>query len=82
MVLGLKEQISMRKRNLLVLATLFSVAPLSAQELPAVPNDEHESGCPYEGAAAEAGQTTVTIETAAPEGSLLRAGRSSSAFFP
>lgn len=82
MVKWLEEQISMHKRNLLVLAALFSVAPLSAQELPAVAYDAHQSDCPYQRAAAEADQTTITIETAAPEGSLLGAGHSASAFLP
>jgi hypothetical protein len=71
---------SMRKRNLLVLAAAFSVAPVSARELPAVPSAEHESECPYERAAREAAggvPTTVTIETDVPKDSLLGASRSS-----
>ena len=79
-----QEQMSMRKRNLLVLGALFSVAPLSAR--PTTPSSQHyQSDCPYEQAQAEAvktGQTTVTIETAAPEGSVLSAGRGASAFLP
>jgi hypothetical protein len=69
---------SMRKRNLLVFAALFSVAPLSAQELPAVPSAGHESECPYERAARDADtSTTVTIEADVPKDSLLGGSRSS-----
>ena len=72
----------MRKRNLLVLAVLFTVAPLSARALPAVSSAEHESECPYERAAREAaaGQTTIT-DNGASGASLLGASRSSS-FLP
>jgi hypothetical protein len=74
----------MRKRNLLVLGALFAVAPLSARPM-AAELQSYESDCPYERAAAEAlkaDQTTVTIVTPAPEGSLLSGGRGSSAFLP
>ena len=74
----------MRKRNLLVLPALLAVAPLSARPMTAEAQP-HESDCPYERAAAEAlktNQTTVTIVTPAPEGSLLSGGRSDSLFLP
>ena len=66
----------MHKRNLLVLAALFSVAPLSAQELPASYDQHSGHECPFEQAireaeAAQGRQTVVTIEAAVPEGSLL-----------
>jgi hypothetical protein len=73
---------SMHKRNLLVIAALFSVAPLSAHERRAVSSDDPASDCQYERAAARADQTTVAIETSAAEGPLLGGGRSSAAFLP
>ena len=76
----------MRARIVIVGAAVFAVAPLSAHQRP---NDASmtgdEVGCPYERAAAEAAgtdQTIVTIETAAPEGSLFGGRRQAAALLP
>ena len=72
----------MHVRNLLVLAAAFAVAPLSAHEREDAVADQSETECPYQRAAAQSSPTVVTIETAAPEGSMLDAGRSSPAYLP
>ena len=78
----------MRKdsRRLLKIAILGSIVPLSGAQAPAFA-EPVRGECPYARAAAEAeaarmGATTVTIETAVPEGSLLGGGEHPSAFLP
>ena len=69
-------------RKLLVVAALGAVAPVSAHP---TARDALDSDCPYARAAAEAamgGQTTVTIDTEVPDGSLFSSRHETPIFLP